>query len=128
MMRIAQLAERFSVPVAPHSVQHVSLHLAASLPGILCVEVFQPDNPLREFALELIEAPREAVEIDEGTLRLPTAPWHRLPAESGGSGCVPGGLSLLVALQSGRDLRIFVIAMEAPAFWHEQEGCSCVSS
>jgi hypothetical protein len=49
------------------------LHLAASLPGILCVEVFQPDNPMREFALELIEAPREAVEIDEGTLRLPTA-------------------------------------------------------
>ena len=73
MVRIAHLAERFSVPVAPHGVQHVSVHLAASLPGLLCVEVFQPDNPLREFALQLIESPREAVEIDEGTLRLPTA-------------------------------------------------------
>ena len=73
MISIAHLAERFSVPVAPHSVQHVSLHLAASLPGILYVEAFQPDNPLREFALELIESPREATEIDEGTLRLPTA-------------------------------------------------------
>ena len=54
MIRIAHLAERFSVPVAPHGVQHVSLHLAAALPGMLCVEVFQPDNPLREFALNLI--------------------------------------------------------------------------
>lgn len=80
MIRIAQLAERFSVPVAPHSVQHVSLHLAASLPGILCVEVFQPDNPLREFALNLIESPREAVEIHEGSLRLPTR-WDRLQAQ-----------------------------------------------
>ena len=73
MIRIAQLAERFSVPVTPHSVQHVNLHLAASLPGILCVEAVQPDNTLREFALELIEAPREAFKIDEGILRLPTA-------------------------------------------------------
>src|SRR5829696_1474467 len=71
--RIAHLAERFSVPVAPHGVQHVSLHLADSLPGMLCVEVFQPDNPMREFGLNLIESPREAVEIDEGTLRLATA-------------------------------------------------------
>jgi L-alanine-DL-glutamate epimerase-like enolase superfamily enzyme len=68
MIRIAHLAERFSVPVAPHGVQHVSLHLAAALPGMLCVEVFQPDNPLREFALNLIESPREAVEIHEGSL------------------------------------------------------------
>jgi len=40
---------------------------------MLCVEVFQPDNPMREFGLNLIESPREAVEIDEGTLRLATA-------------------------------------------------------
>jgi L-alanine-DL-glutamate epimerase-like enolase superfamily enzyme len=73
MIRIAGLAERFAVPVAPHGVQHVSLHLVAALPGMLCVEVFQPDNPLREFALALIQGPREAVEIDNGTLRLPTA-------------------------------------------------------
>lgn len=73
MIRIAGLAKRFAVPVAPHAVQHVSLHLVAALPGMLCVEVFQPDNPMREFALNLIDAPREAVEIDEGTLRLPTA-------------------------------------------------------
>ena len=32
------------------------------------------------------------------------------------------------ALQSDRDSRMIVVAMEALAFWHEQERCSCVSS
>jgi D-arabinonate dehydratase len=74
MIRIAHLAERFAIPVVPHSVQHVSLHLVASMPALRSVEVFPHDNPMREFALRIIEGPREAVDPVDGYLTLPTAP------------------------------------------------------
>jgi L-alanine-DL-glutamate epimerase-like enolase superfamily enzyme len=68
--RIAAMAAGFGVPVAPHSLEDVHVHLAAATPGTLFVEMFPEDSlhPLRavvEGSLEL---------TDDGEIRLPTVP------------------------------------------------------
>ena len=70
-LRIVSLARSYSVAVSPHTVQHVHNHLVAALPGLMWVEFFMGDNELRDFTLELLHKPVEALEHDNGVLPLP---------------------------------------------------------
>jgi L-alanine-DL-glutamate epimerase-like enolase superfamily enzyme len=68
--RIAAMAAGFGIPVAPHSLEDVHVHLVAATPGSLFLECFPEDDlhPLRavvESSLELTDA---------GEIRLPTTP------------------------------------------------------
>jgi L-alanine-DL-glutamate epimerase-like enolase superfamily enzyme len=68
--RIAAMAAGFGVPVAPHSLEDVHVHLAAATPNTLFVECFPEADlhPLRA----VVESDLELT--DDGELRLPTEP------------------------------------------------------
>lgn len=68
--RIAATAASFGVPIAPHSLEHVHVHLVAVTPGALFVECF-PEEALHPLSA-VVDAPTELT--PEGELRLPTDP------------------------------------------------------
>lgn len=60
-------ATALSIPVSPWNLQPVHLHLAASLPNVLWIEYFMPDNALLEFQTHLFNGPLTREEVtDEG--------------------------------------------------------------
>lgn len=77
-LHISAFAKQRSIPVSPHILQHVHLHLAAALPETMWVEYFLEDNPMMRFTLQLIPGPAEALRHREGMLDLPTAPGFGL--------------------------------------------------
>jgi L-alanine-DL-glutamate epimerase-like enolase superfamily enzyme len=72
-LRIVSMARGYSVAISPHTVQHVHNHLVAALPGLMWVEFFMGDNELRDFTLELLHKPVEALKHENGVLPLPEA-------------------------------------------------------
>lgn len=75
-LRIATLARAFNVPVSPHALQIVHIHMAAALPNVMWVEYFMPDNHLSGFEHRLFKEPKMASErTDDGVfLRPPDTP------------------------------------------------------
>jgi len=77
-LRIADLARAYSVMISPHVLQHIHMHLVATLQEAMWVEFFMVDNPLMSFVIRLFPEPKEALQHRNGMLDLPTAPGFGL--------------------------------------------------
>lgn len=68
--RIAAMAAGYGIPVAPHSLEDVHVHLVAATPGALFVECFPEDDlhPIKAVVDSVLEL------TTEGEIRLPTTP------------------------------------------------------
>jgi L-rhamnonate dehydratase len=77
-LRIADLARAYSVMISPHVLQHIHMHLVATLQETMWVEFFMVDNPLMSFVIRLFPEPKEALQHRDGMLDLPTAPGFGL--------------------------------------------------
>jgi len=77
-IRIAALARAYSVMISPHVLQHIHMHLVATLQEPMRVEFFMVDNPLMSFVIRLFSEPKEALQHRDGMLDLPTAPGFGL--------------------------------------------------
>ena len=71
-LRIANLARAYNVPVSPHALQVIHIHMAAALPNMMWIEYFMADNPLSDFQHRLFNEPKiRDVRTDEGVFLLP---------------------------------------------------------
>ncbi|MDP2949381.1 MAG: enolase C-terminal domain-like protein, partial [Chloroflexota bacterium] len=71
-LRISNLARAFNVPVSPHALQVIHIHMAAALSNIMWIEYFMPDNPLDDFMGHLFKQPKlRETKTSEGVFLLP---------------------------------------------------------
>jgi D-arabinonate dehydratase len=69
-MKVAALASAHGVPVAPHYVWDVHVHLAAATPAVVIQEYFERDSDLVNFDDVL----RNPLRPENGVLKVPEAP------------------------------------------------------
>ncbi|MHB0871013.1 MAG: mandelate racemase/muconate lactonizing enzyme family protein [Chloroflexota bacterium] len=73
-MKIAHVAEAFGLPLAPHAVQEVHVHLVAAVPNATFLEYYAPDHALQHFLDQLFLEPRETKLIQAGHITPPSLP------------------------------------------------------
>jgi D-arabinonate dehydratase len=71
-LKIADMARAFNLPISPHALQVIHIHLAAAFSDIMWIEYFLKDNPLHELLTRLFKKPLIRDErTDEGVFLLP---------------------------------------------------------
>jgi len=71
-LKIADIARAYNVPISPHALQVIHIHLAAAFSDIMWIEYFMTDNPLHELSARLFKKPIiRDTKTDEGVFLLP---------------------------------------------------------
>jgi L-rhamnonate dehydratase len=71
-LKIADIARGYNIPISPHALQVVHIHLAAAFSDIMWIEYFLADNPLHELSNRLFKKPKiRDIKTDEGVFLLP---------------------------------------------------------
>ncbi len=71
-LKIADMARAYNVPISPHALQVIHIHVAAAFSDIMWIEYFLKDNPLHEFSTQLFKKPMIRDEkTDKGVYLLP---------------------------------------------------------
>lgn len=71
-MKIAHMAAGWDLPIAPHWVANIHVHLVAAIPNGLTVEYFLPEQDVLNFE-RLV---REPLQVKDGMIRVPQRPGH----------------------------------------------------
>ena len=73
-LKVAATAASFGVPVAPHAVQEVHVHLVAAFPIGTYIEFFPADNPFHTFMHQLLKVAPEIKQAQDSTIGVPQVP------------------------------------------------------
>ncbi len=73
-LKIAGMAAAWNIPVAPHNLQEVHVHLMGAFPIGLYIEFFAPENPLHGFLHHVIKQPPEIQRAEKSTIGVPQKP------------------------------------------------------
>ena len=73
-MKIAAIASAWNIPMAPHAIPELHIHLAAAVANGLVVEWFYPGHQIQKFVAELFDEPVEAKETKNGMMKVPQKP------------------------------------------------------
>ena len=73
-LKVAGMASSFGIPVAPHSMNEIHVHLVAAHPAGIYVEVHPPGNPMYEFIHSLFKFPKELTDFKDSAIAVPQAP------------------------------------------------------
>lgn len=73
-LKIWSLASAYGVPVSPHALQLIHVHLVAAKPNTMWIEYFAPDNPLYSIIFDIFEEPKDALYAEKGIIKAPNLP------------------------------------------------------
>ena len=73
-LKIWALATAYGLPVSPHALQLIHVHLVAAKPNTMWIEYFSQDNPLYAIMFHVFEEPKDALFAKNGVLKAPSLP------------------------------------------------------